>query len=137
MPLDPTEIKNIIYLQEQRRIIEKRVSPIQRLFHFADTTATNEVDLCLEAMESQKQQDCRDFFECLLPNKEAWPDVVGLFEFSVTESIVCSSCGHISRQGTIDEVTFLRLQCPENATPLHEMILQTLSETILLGYMRY
>ena len=130
MPLDPTEIKNIIYLQEQRRIIEKRVSPIQRLFHFADTTATNEVDLCLEAMESQKQQDCRDFFECLLPNKEAWPDVVGLFEFSVTESIVCSSCGHISRQGTIDEVTFLRLQCPENATPLHEMILQTLSSFI-------
>ena len=136
MPLDPIEIKNIIYLQEQRRIIEKRVSPIFRLFHFADTTSTNEADLCLQAMESQKQQDCRDFFDCLLYNKEAWPDVVGLFQYSVEEFTVCPSCGYISKSGSPEDMILMRLVCPKRSTPLHKLISETLNGSTLLPVWR-
>ena len=91
MPLDPTDIKNLLYLQEKTRILNKRVSPVFRLFHFAGTASTNEAELCLEVMERHGQQDCRDFFSCLLPNKEALPDVVGILQFSCEEFTVCSS----------------------------------------------
>ena len=127
MPLDPTEIKNIIYLQEKRRIIEKGVSPVFRLFHFAETRSTNEADLLREVLEKQGQQDCRDFFECLLPNKEAWPDVVKLFQFSLEEFTTCISCGHISKSGSAQYLTIMMLACPQHTIPLHEYISQTLN----------
>ena len=127
MPLDPTEIKNIIYLQEKRRIIEKGVSPIFRLFHFAETRSTNEANLLREVLEKQGQQDCRDFFECLLPNKEAWPDVVKLFQFSLEEFTKCISCGHISKSGSAQIETIMRFACPEHSTPLHEYISEKLN----------
>ena len=127
MPLDPTEIKDLIYLQEKRRILEQKVSPIFRLFHFAETTSTNEAELCLEVAEKQGQQDCRDFFSCLLYNRVAWPDVVRPFQFSVEEFTVCSSCGFKSSSGTVENVSFLPLECPGHSTPLHELMSQKLN----------
>ena len=130
MPLDPTEIKNLIYLQERRRIIEKNVLPIYRLFHFEGTTSSNEADLCLELLERHGQQDCKDFFSCLILNKQAWPDVFSLFQFSVEEFTICSSCGFSSRSGHIEDVTLLRLDCPVYATPLHEIIEKLNGQTV-------
>ena len=122
MPLDPTEIKNLIFHQEKRRIVETNVSPVFRHFHFEGTTSSNEADLCVEVLERQRQQDCRDFFSCILSNKKAWPDVSNLFEFSIEEFTVCLSCGFSSRSGKIEDVPFLPLDCPSHSTPLQEMI---------------
>ena len=93
-----------------------------RLFHFEGTISSNEADLCLEIMERQGQQDCRDFFSCLLYNKEAWPDVFKLFKFTIEGFTVCSSCGFSSRSGSPEDVTFLPLDCPNLSMPLNEMI---------------
>ena len=122
MPLNPIEIKNLIYLQEKRRILKTNVPAIFRLFHFEGTTSSNEADLCLEILERQGQQDCRDFFSCILSNKKAWPDVCKLFEFSIEEFTVCLSCGFSSRSGKVQDVPFLPIDCPSHSTPLHEMI---------------
>ena len=103
------------------------MSPVFRLFHFEGTTSTNEAELCLEVMERHGQQDCRDFFSCLLPNREAWPDVVRLFQFSFEEFTICSTCGCISKTGAVEEVNFLQLDCPNRSTPQHEMISEKLN----------
>ena len=130
MPLDPTEIKNLIFHQEKKRIVEKNVSPVFRHFHFEGTTSSNEADLCIEALERQGQQDCRDFFSCILSNKKAWPDVCKLLSFSIEEYTVCISCGFTSRSGISDDVPFLRLDCPLHSTPLHEMIEQLNGQSV-------
>ena len=122
MPLDPTPVKNLIYLQEKRRILEQNVSPIFRLFNFAGTTSTNEANLCLEVLKRPGQQDCRDFFSCLLANEGAWPDVVRLFKFSTQEFTVCSSCGFTSGAEATQDVTYMVMNYPNRAMPLKDMI---------------
>ena len=122
MPLDPTPVKDLIYLQEKWRILEQNVPSISRLFNFAGTTSTNEAELCLEVLGRPGQQDCRDFFLCLQANKGAWPDVFNLFKFSMEESMVCSSCGSTSKGRTIEDVLSMDLGYPKRAMPLKDMI---------------
>ena len=44
------------------------------------------------------QQDCKDFFICIIENREHWEDVFNLFKIRSANYTSCSLCNHVSEQ---------------------------------------
>ena len=132
-PINPQEIKELLYSRERQRIIERKVRPQQRLFHFANTTSTNATELDFQ-LNRRGQQDCKDFFVCIGENKEHWLDIHQLFKFSLDCYTVCSSCNQISRPDSSahDDHSIFLMNCPSSPKKLSNMIVQSLNEPTLV-----
>ena len=128
-PINPVEIKELLYSRKRQRIIEGNVSPQFRLFHFANTTTTDPEEL-EQHLNRRGQQDCKDFFICIEENKEHWQDIYNLFKFSYFNYTICSNCHQMSRPDRTDNnehIIFL-LNCPSNPQKLSSLIRSSMNE---------
>ena len=136
-PINPSEVKDLMYSRERQRIIERHVMPQQRLFHFANTTSYDAEELDFQS-NRRGQQDCKDFFVCIGESKEHWLDIFNLFKFSLDSYTLCSSCNQISRPETAnnDQNIFL-LNCPTFPINLSSLVSQSLNEPTLVEGWRH
>ena len=132
-PINPLEIKELLYTRERQRIIERNVSPQFRLFHYANTTTIDPDELDLQ-INHRGQQDCKDFFICLEENKDYWQDVYTLFKFSYLNYTVCSNCNQTSRpeSSSQNEHIIFHVSCPSNPLKLSSLIVQAINEPNLV-----
>ena len=137
-PINPQEIKELLYSRERQRIIERNVSPQFRLFHFANTTSIvpDEIDLQLN---QGGQQDCKDFFICIEENKEHWRDIYNFFKFSYHNYTVCTQCHQTSRQdnSSKNEHIIFQVNCPANHMKLSSLIIESLNEPTVVKEWRH
>ena len=132
-PIDPVDIKEIIYRIEKQRIIFFGINPELRLFHFNMTNATTYDEL--NTVQPGGQQDCKDFFLCLAENKESWEDVYSLFNFSLRTYTVCTHCGGSSSSGVAYDHMILNLSAPMEPVPLNNHISSKIAwPTVVSGW---
>ena len=136
-PINPQEIKELLYSRERQRIIERNVSPQFRLFQFAHTTTTDPDELDLQ-LNQRGQQDCKDFFICMEENKEHWQDIYNLFKFSYFNYTVCTNCHQTSRPDTsTQEHIIFQINCPANPLKLSSLIEESINEPNIVTQWRH
>ena len=121
--LNPLPVRNLLMKTERQRIISDNVRPINRLFHYYETTTTD-VKRLEKLSEASRigQQDCLDFFVCLNENKKQWQDIVSLFEISTFQKTVCQSCGGVQRGESSEKHSFISLDCPAQNISLKHLV---------------
>ena len=128
--INPLEIRDLLLEKERMRIVSKNVQPVNRLFHYANSTTMDENRLKHMSEASRiGQQDCKDFFECVEQNRECWDDVYNLFRFSITKSTLCMNCMHESRPAGYDSHSFLLFESPQQDVTLHQYVGMHLNES--------
>ena len=98
--LDPVPIRDIIVNKEKQRILKGNIAPANRLFDLGLEEVFEESNLVMDPRGIQRlgQQDCRDFFICIIENREHWEDVFNLFKIGSVNYTSCSLCNHVSEQ---------------------------------------
>ena len=74
------------------------------------------------------QQDCKDFFICLVENRNHWLDVYKLFKVKSVSSTKCTSCNNVSSQieGSSESI-FFQYECPPENVQMSTFIEQKLN----------
>ena len=128
--INPLEIRDLLLEKERMRIVSKNVQPVNRLFHYANST-TMDVNRLKHMSEASRigQQDCKDFFECFEQNRESWDDVYNLFKFSITKATLCMHCMQESRPPGYDSHSFLMFESPQHDMSLENYVRMHLNES--------
>ena len=117
VPLDPTDVKQVIIFTERERVFQQNVAPS---FDFGNLPVFDNEEFRVGRIG---QQDCKDFFYCIRENRDVWPDVFDLFSIKTLTETECCNCGHISRQEvSVDNSTLFYLTCPTSEINMKEYL---------------
>ena len=79
-------------------------------------------------MEILRQQDCKDFFICLVENRNHWSDVYNILKVKSVSFTKCSSCNNVSSQTEgLSESIFFQYECPPENIQMSSFIQQKLN----------
>ena len=68
------------------------------------------------------QQDAKDFFICLLQNKQHWPDDRCLFDFNTVTATECTECHYTNRSDNPVENLLILFDIPSHQTTMSDII---------------
>ena len=121
--LNALPIRNIIIQQEVKRYQKENILPHNGLFQIPGITDSElHNNLLQQDNRSIGQQDAKDFFICLLENKQHWPDVKCLFDFNTVTATECTECHYTNRSDNPVENLFLLFDIPSHQTTMSDII---------------
>ena len=122
--INPLAIRELLYDREKDRIVDDKIAPVGRLFHYAGTTTFNRSKLIqLDLKERQGQQDCKDFFMSLWACRHEWFDVSELISCNRRHYIYCPECEKYSHP-QVDETTspYIFIDSPSEELKMDEVV---------------
>ena len=122
--LNPLPIRTLLFEKELERITQQNIMQSSRLFHFAESDTTLPEELAkMTDTQRLEQQDCQDFFKCLLYNYMSWPDVCSPFTATKLHFIYCPICKTVSPQKDLDSAqSYILLDAPKKDMQMDDLV---------------
>ena len=108
--------------------MKENIAPANRLFDLEFEEVLEDGNLIMDPTGNKRlgQQDCRDFFICIIENRQHWEDVFNLFKVESVSYTTCSLCNHVSRQEVLQN-TFFIFEVPEAKITISSFIEEKLN----------
>ena len=120
MPLDPSNIKDIIVAAEDTRVAT-RLSEIS--YQIINQSLLEEQSARIRnlRLDLRNGQQCvRDFFICMNQNLESWPDVFSMFSFNLKHISECLTCKKRNQFET--NQLYVEMEVPPNNSILKDYV---------------
>lgn len=122
--INPLPIRSILFEKELERITSQDVIQKERLFHFAESNTSSPHELAkMKDTQRLGQQDCQDFFKCLLYNNISWPDVCSPFTATILQTIYCPICKTVSHQNDLEGAqSYIYIDAPRKDMRMDDLV---------------